>query len=311
MTSEPPARSDSVTAVDALLVNSRGQYLLHLRDANKDIWQPGVWALPGGGIEPGEEPEQTIARELLEEAGLVVPGLVPFATGPGQHGLVRTFTGFWDGDPSALHVTEGIMFHFFDAATLPYLSMAPGSRECLAQYERTRPVLPAAPGPGSVPTVPHPPRPPRPSGSGAVPSVVGGHLHLERDGAVLLGLRHPSCDFAPSTWHALGGHCESESVRACVAREAAEEAGLRIDPADLRLVHTAHVLDPGGSRPRLQFFFAPTRWSGTPRVLEPDRCTAWRFWPRDALPGDLVPYTRAALACIAAGEPYSETGWGS
>lgn len=107
----------------------------------------------------------------------------------------------------------------------------------------------------------------------------------------------------------MAGHCEMESVRAAVAREAAEEAGLRIDPSDLSLLHTVHLIDRGSSQPRIGLFFIPSRWHGTPEVLEPDRCTEWRFWPVNALPEDLVEYTRTAIRGIARGEAYSEMGW--
>jgi len=37
-------------------------------------WRPGkhYFSVPGGGIEPGETPEQTVVRELAEETGCVV-----------------------------------------------------------------------------------------------------------------------------------------------------------------------------------------------------------------------------------------------
>ncbi|MFJ7178380.1 NUDIX domain-containing protein [Streptomyces massasporeus] len=47
---------------------------------------------------------------------------------------------------------------------------------------------------------------------------------------MLLGLRHPDSVFAPSTWHALAGHCEQESAITCLIRESREEAGLHIEP---------------------------------------------------------------------------------
>lgn len=48
----------------ALLVVDRGRLLLQKRTDN------GLWGLPGGYMEPGEQPEQSAARELFEETGL-------------------------------------------------------------------------------------------------------------------------------------------------------------------------------------------------------------------------------------------------
>jgi TDG/mug DNA glycosylase family protein len=55
-------------AVRALVLDRRDRVLLVLfRDATGQTW----WATPGGGSDPGETAEQTIRRELGEEAGLV------------------------------------------------------------------------------------------------------------------------------------------------------------------------------------------------------------------------------------------------
>ncbi|MFE0376168.1 NUDIX domain-containing protein [Streptomyces inhibens] len=93
---------------------------------------------------------------------------------------------------------------------------------------------------------------------------VGGHLYLEREGTVLLGQRSPSAAFGTGEWHALAGHVERQTVRACVVRDAQEEAGLSIDAEGLLLVHTVHLLDSTEAVPRLQLFFQPRRWTGEP-----------------------------------------------
>ena len=54
--------------VTALLIQSN-KVLLGLRSP-KRLFFPGVWDVFGGHREPGEEPEQTLVRELQEELGI-------------------------------------------------------------------------------------------------------------------------------------------------------------------------------------------------------------------------------------------------
>jgi 8-oxo-dGTP diphosphatase len=52
------------------LIDGDGRVLLAERPAGRSM--AGLWEFPGGKVEAGERPEQTLIRELAEELGIVV-----------------------------------------------------------------------------------------------------------------------------------------------------------------------------------------------------------------------------------------------
>lgn len=68
----PPARSADRTVVDVVgaVIRDGDRVLLARRPEGKD--QAGLWEFPGGKIEPGETPEEALARECREELALEI-----------------------------------------------------------------------------------------------------------------------------------------------------------------------------------------------------------------------------------------------
>jgi 8-oxo-dGTP diphosphatase len=57
-----------VLVVACALVDSDGRILIAERPEGKKM--AGLWEFPGGKVEPGETPEETLVRELREELGI-------------------------------------------------------------------------------------------------------------------------------------------------------------------------------------------------------------------------------------------------
>jgi ADP-ribose pyrophosphatase YjhB (NUDIX family) len=116
-----------VCGANGIVVNDTGEILLHRRADN------GRWWLPGGFVEPGEEPADAVVREVWEETGVkVVPERIV-----GVYGGPEQFTRYANGDQVAvLHITfacrpvggeahvnddESLEVRYFAADVLPEL----------------------------------------------------------------------------------------------------------------------------------------------------------------------------------------------
>jgi 8-oxo-dGTP diphosphatase len=112
------------------------------------------------------------------------------------------------------------------------------------------------------------------------PILVGCELFVRN----LFGLRK-NC-YGAGNWGLPGGHLEfNERLVNAMCREAAEEMGATIAPHELTLVSVVDGLEQVDSSLHyihISFEIKDPKWE--PRLAEPERCEAWRYFPLDDLP---------------------------
>lgn len=110
---------------------------------------------------------------------------------------------------------------------------------------------------------------------------------------VLLQLRRGT-GYMDGHWAAAAaGHVEGgESVLDAAVREAAEELGVALDPADLVPLCAMHrtVAPHGPVDERVDFFFECRRWAGEPATQEAHKSADLRWFDLAALPDPVVPH---------------------
>ncbi len=106
-----------IPCVGAIVRDGQGRLLIIQRGHDPEA---GRWSLPGGRVEPGESDAQALAREMLEETGLIVtPGpLVGAVERPGTGDTVLDIRDY------AATVTGGTLAAGDDAADARWV--APG-----------------------------------------------------------------------------------------------------------------------------------------------------------------------------------------
>ncbi|MFD7091260.1 methyltransferase domain-containing protein [Streptomyces sp. NPDC059896] len=134
--------------------------------------------------------------------------------------------------------------------------------------------------------------------------VVDVHLILRRGDEVLLA-RRSGTGYGDGLLNGPSGHVErGEDVRTAMIREACEEIGVELTPADLRVALVMQHRGPAG-QPRIGWFFeAEYGAGGEPYNREPEKCSGLSWHPLAALPDDLVAYCRAGLDAYRAGDRF-------
>jgi 8-oxo-dGTP diphosphatase len=136
--------------------------------------------------------------------------------------------------------------------------------------------------------------------------ITAAHVLFLRGDSVLL-LRRANTGYEDGSYSVPAGHVErGETVTQAAIREAFEETGAVLEPADVR---HALVMHRRAEEDRIDFFVAVEEWSGEPSNTEPGKCDELRWAPLDALPANVIPYVRRAIQGFRDGEQYVELGW--
>ncbi len=138
---------------------------------------------------------------------------------------------------------------------------------------------------------------------------VGAHLLLIKDGQLLL-MKRTVKDEMDGLYALVAGKVDlNEAPSIALAREAFEEVGVTINPADLRhvlTIHHAKTAYKADLHDIIEFYFTTDRWSGEPHLMEPELASELKFFALDKLPEPLSPWIKHALQAYSGGPSFIE-----
>lgn len=113
-----------------------------------------------------------------------------------------------------------------------------------------------------------------------------------------------------SGWYdvSASGHVEeNESMRSAICRETKEEIDIEVSPEDLEFVCLMHSHYDNVNY--YNGYFRPKKWTGIPKINEPDKCSDLMWVNIDNLPSNVLPDRKLAIENYKKNIKYSEFGW--
>jgi len=133
------------------------------------------------------------------------------------------------------------------------------------------------------------------------------HMFFVRGDQILLSRRYQT-GYMDGCYSVPAGHLDgNEPVRMAAVREAREEIGVRIDPANITFAGVFHRHE---GDERVDFFVHVESWVGEPANVEPEKCDELRWVDMNDLPVNTIRYVRREIGNFRAKVPFEEFGWG-
>lgn len=118
---------------------------------------------------------------------------------------------------------------------------------------------------------------------------IGCEVVIRKGNSILLGKRGKAA-YGSGTWALPGGHLElNERLVDAICRELKEEMDADVQPVDLNLISIVDDIKPELDTHYIHITFELLNPTFEPKLMEPESCEEWRYFPITDLPTNFFP----------------------